>query len=82
MSANYDILMMELVRRLGAKVDALAGQVRDLQQRMTRAEHQLAASAAAEGVHHAVTAVRLDRLKARLDRIEHRPNDPDRSETA
>jgi hypothetical protein len=82
MSANYDILMLELVRRLGAKVDALAGELRDLQHRMTRAEHQLAASAAAEAVHHAVTAVRLDRLEARLDRIEHRPNAPDRSDTA
>ncbi len=82
MSANYDILMLELVRRLDAKVDALAGQVRDLQHRMTRAELQLAASSAAEGVHHAVTAVRLDRLEARLDRIEHLPNAPDRSDTA
>ena len=82
MSANYDNLMLELVRRLGAKVDALAGQVRDLQHRTSRAEHHLAASAAAEAVHHAVTAVRLDRLEARLDRIEHRPNAPDRSGTA
>ena len=82
MSANYDILMMELVRRLGAKVDALAGQVRDLQHRMSRAEHQLATSAAAEAVHHAVTAVRLDRLEAHIDRIEHRSNAPDRPDSA
>jgi hypothetical protein len=82
MSSDYDLLMIELVRRLGAKLDALAGQVRDLQHRMTRVELQLAASAAAEAVHHAVTAVRLDRLEARLDRIEHRPNAPDRSDPA
>ena len=82
MSSNDDILMLELVRRLGAKVDALRGELRDVQHRMTRAERQLAASAAAEAVHHALTAVRLDRLEARLDRIECSPQSPDRSDPA
>jgi len=82
MSGNYDLLMLELVRRLGAKVDGLVGELRDLQYRMTRAEQQLAASAAAEAVHHAVTTVRLDRLEARLDGIERRPNAPENSDPA
>jgi len=76
MSDNYDLLLLEFVRRLGAKVDALAGQLRDLRQRVTRAEQQRAASAAAEAVHRAVTMVQLERLKARLERIERDRADP------
>jgi hypothetical protein len=79
MGSNDDLLMLELVRRLGAKVDARAGGLRDLQHRVARAEQQLALSAAAEAVHHAVTTVRLDRLEARLNGIACRPNVPDRS---
>ena len=59
MSDNHDILVLEFIRRLGAKVEALTGEIRDLRHRVTRAEHRLAALAATEAVHHAATAVRL-----------------------
>jgi hypothetical protein len=78
MSDNHDILVLEFIRRLGAKVEALTGEVRDLCHRVTRAEHQLAALAATEAVHHAATTVRLDRLEARLNQFEGRPEAPDR----
>jgi hypothetical protein len=78
MSDNRDILMLEFLCRLGSKVDVLIGEVGDLRNRMTRAEHQLAASAAAEAVRHAAVTVRLDRLEAQLDRIQRRPDAPDR----
>jgi hypothetical protein len=81
MSGNRDILMLEFLRRLGAKLDALTADVRELEHRMTRAERQLAASAAAKAVHHATTTVRLDRLEARLDCIERRSEITDRSAT-
>jgi predicted nucleic acid-binding Zn-ribbon protein len=82
MSDNRDILMLEFLCRLGTKVDALTAEVRDLRHRITRAEHQLAASAAAEAVHHATITVRLDRLEARLDRLDDRPEATDRPDAA
>jgi len=79
MSGDRDVLVLEFILRLGAKVDALTGEVRDLRQRMTRVEQRLAGLVATEAVHHAATAVRLDRLEARLDCIEGRPEATDRS---
>ena len=82
MSANYDLLLLESVRRLSAKVEALGAGLRILHQRVTRAERQLAASVAAEAMHHAVNAVRLDRLEARLQQIERGSEATDRSDPA
>jgi hypothetical protein len=82
MSGNHDILVLEFLRRLGAKVDALTGDLHDLRHRVTRVERRLAALAATEAVHHAATTVRLDRLEVRLDRIEGRPEATDRSDEA
>jgi hypothetical protein len=74
MSGNLDILLLEVLRRLDAKVGGLADQVRDLTHRVTTLEHQLGGLAATEALHHACTAVRLDRVNACLDRIERRPD--------
>jgi hypothetical protein len=82
MSANHDLLLLESVRRLSAKLEALGAGLRILHQRLTRAERQLAASVAAEAMHHAVTAVRLDRLEARLQQMARRPEATDRSDPA
>jgi len=35
MSGNRDLLVLEFLLRLGAKVDVLTGEVRDLRQRVT-----------------------------------------------
>jgi len=78
MSGNRDILVLEFIRRLGAKVDALTADLRDLRQRVTRLEHRIAAQEANEALHHAATLVSLDRLNARLDRIEYHSEAPDR----
>ncbi len=82
MSGNHDVLVLELLRRLGARLDALMGEVRDLRHRVIGVEQRLAALAATEAVHHAATTVRLDRLEARMDRIEGRPQAPDRAAEA
>jgi outer membrane murein-binding lipoprotein Lpp len=82
MSGNHDILVLEFLRRLGAKVEALTGEARELRHRVTRVEQRLAALAATEALHHAASTVRLDRLQARLDRIEGRPEATDRSAEA
>ncbi len=82
MSSNHDILVLEFLRRLGAKVEGFTAALGDLQHRVTRLEHRLAALAATEAVHHAATTVRLDRLEARLDRIAAGPQAPDRAAEA
>jgi hypothetical protein len=81
MTGNRDIPMLEFLCRLGTKVDALTNEVRDLRHRMTRTEHQLAATAAAQALHHAAITVRLDRLVARLD-VERRPEATDHPDAA
>jgi hypothetical protein len=82
MSDNNSPLMLEFVRRLGAKVDALTGEVRDLRHRMARVERRLAALDATEALHHATIMVRLDRLAARLDRMEDHPDAADPADEA
>jgi hypothetical protein len=78
MNGNRDVLVLEFFRRLGAKADVLTTEVRDLQHRLTRAEHQIAASAAADAVHRAAATVRLDRLEAPLERTKRHQETPDR----
>jgi phage shock protein A len=78
MSDNHNPLMLEFVRRLNAKVDALADDLHDLRHRVTRLEQRLAASAATDAIHRAAITVRLDRMEARLGRIERREETPDR----
>jgi len=79
MSGNRDSLVLELLRRLSAKADGLTVELRELRHRVTRVERQLAALTATQALQHAATMVRLDRLEARMDRIESDLEAPDRS---
>ena len=74
MSENRDPLVLEFLLRLNAKADALTADLRDLRHRLKQLEQQFAALTATEAIHHAATMVSLDRLKARLDRIEGGPD--------
>ena len=59
MTTEPENLILEMLRRLDGKVDRLAEDVADLKTRMTAVEEGLA------GVNR-----RLDRLEARVERIE------------
>ena len=61
MADEPDNIILQYLRRIDAKVDHLADDVRDLKVRMTAVEEGLA------GVHR-----RIDRVENRLDRIERR----------
>ncbi|MEC8675237.1 MAG: hypothetical protein VXY54_05360 [Pseudomonadota bacterium] len=61
MTTEPENLILEMLRRLDGKVDRLAEDVADLKTRMTAVEEGLA------GVNR-----RLDRLEARVERIERR----------
>jgi tetrahydromethanopterin S-methyltransferase subunit G len=61
MSEEPDSLVLRYLRRIDEKVDRIAGDVADLKVRMTLVEEGLA------GVNR-----RLDRLEARVERIERR----------
>jgi hypothetical protein len=82
MSSNSDPLIFEFVRRLNARVDALASDLHVLQHRVAQAEQRLAALTATEAIHRAGTQVRLDRLEAYLDRIVRCLEAPDRAAEA
>ena len=56
-----DNLILQLLRRVDAKIDRMAEDIQDLKLRMTHVEEGLA------GVNR-----RLDRLELRVDRIERR----------
>ena len=75
MSENHDILVLEFIRRLGAKVEGLESALRDLRHRVARLEHELAALTATEAMHHAMISVRLDRLEAQVALLD--DDDPD-----
>ena len=61
MTDAADNLVLQLLRKLDAKVDRLGEDMNDLKMRMTHVEENLA------GVHR-----RLDRMDQRIDRIERR----------
>lgn len=70
MSDQPDSRFWVYLRRIGAKVDALAEDVADVKRRMTSLEIQVGNLAAIEASHYANTAVRLDAIETRIDRIE------------
>ncbi len=61
MADEPDNLVLQMLRRIDAKLDRLTDDVQDLKMRMTHVEEGLA------GVNR-----RLDRLEMRVDRIERR----------
>lgn len=61
MADEPENLVLQMLRKLDAKVDRLADDMTDIKMRMTHVEENLA------GVHR-----RLDRVDMRLDRIEKR----------
>ncbi len=61
MADEPDNLVLQMLRRIDAKLDRVIEDVRDLKMRMTHVEEGLA------GVNR-----RLDRLEMRVDRIERR----------
>jgi len=65
-------LILVFLRRIDAKVDALADEMREVKHRLTRLEIAVANLAATEANHYASLASRLDRCELRLDRIERR----------
>jgi hypothetical protein len=78
MSENYDNLLLEVLRRLEAKVARLTDRIRDLTDRVGAGEQRVSGVVATEALHHAATSVRLDRVDAQLDRIERRMGPTDR----
>ena len=62
MSDQPDSRFWVYLRRIGAKVDALAEDVADVKRRMTSLEIQVGNLAAIEASHYANTAVRLDAI--------------------
>ena len=62
--------MLVYLSRLDTKIDGLIADVRDLKHRMTAVEIQLGQLTATESSHYASTALRLDRIEVRLDRLE------------
>lgn len=65
-----DVRLLRRLRQLNEKLDRLAGDTRDVKQRMTAMEQQLSHFAATEASHYASVALRLDRIEDRLDRVE------------
>ena len=58
------------LRRPDAKMDGLAMDPRDLKHRMAAVETQVSQVASTMASHYAGTALRLDRIEERLDRLE------------
>ncbi len=72
MSDEPENLILVFLRRIDAKVDALAEEMRGVKHRLTTLGIAVANLAATEASHYASLASRLDRAEARLDRIERR----------
>ena len=70
MSDQPENLMLVYLRRLDGKMDGLASDMRDVKQRLTAVEIQVGQLASTEASHYASTALRLDRIEARLDRLD------------
>ncbi len=72
MAGEPEQLMLVYLRRLDAKVDAMALDIGDIKQRLTTLEIGVANLAATEASHYANLASRVDRVETRLARIEKR----------
>lgn len=68
--AEPDNLTLVYLRRLDAKMDALSDNLNDLKARFTTLEIQVSHLAATEASHYANTAIRLDKIEHRLERLE------------
>ena len=72
MSEAPESLTVIFLRRLDAKTDRLAEDMREVKQRLTGLEVVVGNLAATELSHYAMTAERVDRLSQRIERIEAR----------
>ena len=72
MSDAPENLTLVFLRRLDAKIDRLAEDIREVKQRLTGLEIGVGNLAATELSHYAMTAERVDRLSQRIERIETR----------
>jgi hypothetical protein len=64
--------LREQFGRVHARFDRLAGDVTEIKQRLTTLEIQVGNLAGTEGSHYAQVMLRMDRLDARLERVERR----------
>jgi CII-binding regulator of phage lambda lysogenization HflD len=80
--APQETALLRRLRRLTEKLDRIAGDVRDVKQRMTAMEQQLGHFAATEASHYASQALRLDRIEDRLDRVERQADHDDHDDGA
>ncbi len=78
MSESFDNLLLEVLRRLEARLARITDQVHDLSHRLGAVEQRVGGIVATEALHYAATSVRLDRVDARLDLIERRMGRIDR----
>ncbi len=70
MSDQPENLMLVYLRRLDGKMDGLSADMRDVKHQLTTLEIQVGQLAATEASHYAGTALRLDRIEERLERLE------------
>ncbi len=68
MTDQPENLTLVFLRRLDAKMDGLAIDIRDLKHRMTAIEIQVSQLASTMASNYASTALRLDRIEERLER--------------
>lgn len=69
MSDGPELILIYL-RRLDANMWALREDAADVKHRLTTLEIQMSNLAATEASHYAQTALRLDRIEHRLERLE------------
>jgi hypothetical protein len=72
MADDPENLILVFLRRLDSNVDAMALDIGDVKQRLTTLEIGVANLAATEASHYAKLAMRVDRIEARMARIEKR----------
>ena len=64
--------LREQFARVNGKLDRLSGDMAEIKQRLTTVEIQVGNLAGTEGSHYAQVMLRMDRLDARVERIEQR----------
>ena len=69
MTDQPETVTLVYLRRLDANMTALREDMADLKQRFTTLEVQVGHLAATEASHYAQTALRLDRIEHRLERL-------------
>lgn len=72
MSDQPENLMLILLRRLDTSMDRLREDMADMRLRMTTMETQVGNFIGTEASHYASLATRLDKMDARIARIERR----------